>query len=222
MELMKPIRARLGGKSIDRRNTCSIYYIAREYMQWRIQMENVYEVCPTFKSQFITLRQTIFEDAEELLKCYSDVNAVPFFNSDNCNGDTFFYTTVERLKKTMELWDYSYKHKHFVRWTVIVNKTNEIIGTIEMFHRRADDEFDHYGILRIDLQSKFENREVINSILEITNQQFYKLFDVRSILTKAIPTAKERILSLKENRFSPLNKKFMIYDDYFIGSQEVM
>lgn len=104
-------------------------------------MEDVYEVCPTFKNDLVTLRQTTFEDAEGLLKCYSDVNAVPFFNSDNCDGDTFYYTTVERLMKTMELWDYSYRNHSFVRWTVILNKTNEIIGSIEMFHRRADDEF---------------------------------------------------------------------------------
>lgn len=181
-------------------------------------METVYKICPTLKNQLITLRQTIVEDADELLKCYSDVHAAPFFNSDNCHGDTFFYTTVERLKQTMEFWDYAYRHRHFVRWTVIVNSTSEIIGTIEMFHRRADDEFDHYGILRIDLQSKYENKEILNSILEISNQHFYELFNVHSILTKAIPTAKERIISLKENGFCPLNKKFMIYGDYFVRS----
>lgn len=183
-------------------------------------MEDVYEVCPTFKNDLVTLRQTTFEDAEGLLKCYSDVNAVPFFNSDNCDGDTFYYTTVERLMKTMELWDYSYRNHSFVRWTVILNKTNEIIGSIEMFHRRADDEFNHYGLLRMDLQSKFENKEVISSILEISNQQFYKLFDVRSILTKAVPEATERTASLKEKGFVPLGKKLMKYDDYFVRDAE--
>lgn len=179
-------------------------------------MEDVYEICPVLKNDLITLRQTTYEDAEELLKCYSDINAAPLFNSDNCNGDTFYYTTVERLLKTMELWDYSYKNRHFVRWTVILNDTNEIIGTIEMFHRRADDKLDHYGLLRIDLQSKYENVKVINSILEVTNQEFYKLFDVCAILTKAIPAATERILSLKENGYAPLGKKFIKYDDYYV------
>jgi len=46
--------------------------------------------------------------------------------------------------------------KYFVRWTVILNDTNEKIGTIEMFHRIAEDGFNHYGLLRIDLQSIYE------------------------------------------------------------------
>jgi hypothetical protein len=183
-------------------------------------MENVYEVCPVFRNDLIALRQTTIEDAEGLLKCYSDINAVPFFNSDNCNGDTFYYATIDRLMKAIEFWDYSYRNRYFVRWTVILNSTNEIIGTIEMFHRRAEDEFDHYGLLRIDLQSKFENKEVISSILEISNQQFYKLFDVSSILTKSLPIARERILSLKEKGFIPLGKKLMRYDDYFVRDVE--
>ena len=183
-------------------------------------MEDVYEICPVIENDFITLRQTTYEDAQELFRCYSDINAAPLFNSDNCNGDTFFYTTVEQLLKTMELWDYSYKNRHFVRWTVISNNTNEIIGTVEMFHRRANDEFDHYGILRIDLQSKFENMEVISSILEVANQQFYKLFDVCAILTKAISIATARILSLKEKGYIPLGKKLIKYDDYFVRNIE--
>lgn len=183
-------------------------------------MEKVYETCPVIENDLITLRQTTFKDAQELFKCYSDINAAPLFNSDNCNGDTFFYSTIEQLLKTMELWDYSYKNRHFVRWTIIINNTNEIIGTIEMFQRRADDEFNHYGILRIDLQSKFENMKVISSILELVNQQFYKLFDVRSILTKAVPIASERIMSLKEKGYIPLGKKLIKYDDYFVRNIE--
>ena len=83
-------------------------------------MEDVYEICPIIQNDLITLRQTTFKDAKELFKCYSDINAAPLFNSDNCNGDTFFYSTIEQLLKTMELWDYSYKNRHFVRWTIIL------------------------------------------------------------------------------------------------------
>ncbi|HEX9062979.1 MAG TPA: N-acetyltransferase, partial [Clostridia bacterium] len=124
-------------------------------------MKNVYEVCPTLQNDYITLKQTTLNDAEELLKCYSDIKAVPFFNSDNCHGDDFHYTSLERMKQAIEFWNYSYNNRHFVRWTIILNSTNEIIGTIEMFHRIAEDDFNHYGVLRIDLQSKFENQKVI-------------------------------------------------------------
>jgi ribosomal-protein-alanine N-acetyltransferase len=188
-------------------------YLRREI----VMMKDIYEECPTYKNRIITLRQTNMEDVQELLKCYSDENAVPFFNSDNCNGDDFHYITIERMKQAIDFWNFSYKNKYFVRWTVILNDTNEKVGTIEMFHRIADDGFNHYGILRIDLQSNYETQPVINDILEIVNENFYKAFDVKAILTKAIPSATERITSLVLKGYQAINEKLVIYDDYFVN-----
>ncbi len=182
-------------------------------------MIDVYKECPILKNDFITLKQTTMEDAEELLKCYSDKEAVKFFNSDNCHGDDFYYTTVERMKQSIDFWDFSYKNRYFVRWTVILNDTNEKIGTIEMFNRGSEDEFNCYGVLRIDLQSKYEKQKYIDDILEIANENFFKLFNVNHILTKAIPYALERTLSLEKKAYVPLNKKMMEYDDYFVASK---
>jgi len=179
-------------------------------------MRNVYEVCPIYKNNHITLRQTNLDETEDLLKCYSDKKAVPFFNSDNCNGDDFHYTSKERMKQAIEFWNDSYINRCFVRWTIILNSTNEVIGTIEMFHRISDDDFNHYGVLRIDIRSRYENQKVIDAILEIINESFYYLFDVKSILTKAFPIAKERVNSLENNGYVPLGKQFIIYDNYFV------
>jgi hypothetical protein len=104
-----------------------------------------------------------------------------------------------------------------VRWTVILNNTNKKIGTIEMFHRIADDEFNHYGVLRIDLLSNCETQPIINEILEIANENFYKAFNVKAILTKAIPDATERIATLERMGYKPLNRKLITYDDYFVS-----
>ena len=180
-------------------------------------MKDIYEECPIYTKELITLRQTIMEDAEELLKCYSDENAVPFFNSDNCHGDNFNYTTLERMKKAIDFWKFSYENKYFVRWAVILNDTNEKIGTIEMFHRIADDEFNHYGLLRIDLQSDYERQQIIGEILEIVNENFHKAFDVKAILTKAIPDDVERIEALSKMGYQPVNRKVTTYDDYFVS-----
>lgn len=182
-------------------------------------MKDIYRECPVYRSNLITLRQTDILDATELLNCYSDIKAVPLFNSDNCHGDNFYYDTLEKMKKAIEFWDFSYRNKYFVRWTVILNETNEIIGTIEMFHRVADDEFNHYGVLRIDLQSKYETQQVLDNILQIVKENFYTAFNVNSILTKAIPDASERIAALLSNGFKPLNGKLMIYGDYFISDK---
>ncbi|MBU5313798.1 GNAT family N-acetyltransferase [Tissierella carlieri] len=179
-------------------------------------IDDIYEQCPTYTNGIITLRQTILDDAEELLICYSDERSVPFFNSDNCNGDDFHYISIERMKQAIDFWDYSYKNKYFVRWTIFLNDTQEKIGTIEMFHRIADDEFNHYGVLRIDLQSNYEKQKYIDDILEIVSENFFKAFNVKFILTKAIPNAIERIASLVRKGYLPLNKKFVTYDYYFI------
>jgi ribosomal-protein-alanine N-acetyltransferase len=179
-------------------------------------IKDIYEKCPVYKNKLITLRQTNIEDAQNLLKCYSDEQAVTFFNSDNCHGDDFHYTTIERMKEAIDFWKFAYENKYFVRWTVILNDTEEKVGTIEMFHRNAEDEFNHYGILRIDLQSNYEKQPIIDDILEIVYKNFYKEFDVKVILTKAIPGASERISSLVKKGYQPINKKFMIYDDYFV------
>ena len=42
-------------------------------------MRNVYEVCPIYKNNHITLRQTNLDETEDLLKCYSDKKAIPLF-----------------------------------------------------------------------------------------------------------------------------------------------
>lgn len=68
------------------------------------------------------LRKTIKEDAAGLLKVYSDEKFVPLFNSDNCHGDDFNYTTIERMNQAIDFWEMSYSKGYFVRWT-IVNKT---------------------------------------------------------------------------------------------------
>lgn len=179
-------------------------------------MKDIYEQCPIYENKNILLRQTSLEDAEELLRCYSDEKAVLFFNSDNCHGDDFHYTTIERMKKAIDFWDFSYKNKYFVRWTVVSKEEKTAVGTIEMFHRIAEDEFNHYGLLRIDLQSKYETQQIIGELLEIANENFYEVFNVEAILTKAVPAAKERVAAISDRGYEPLNKKLMVYDDYYV------
>lgn len=185
-------------------------------------MKNIiYKECPIYTTEILTLRLTALGDVAELLNCYSDKKSVPLFNSDNCNGDDFHYATIERMKEAVDFWQYSYEHRDFARLTVILNATAEKIGTIEMFKREAEDEFNHFGVLRIDLQSKYEKQQYIDELLQIVNQYFYNAFEVDSILTKAISNSSERIASLKSNGYAPINKKFMIYDNYFIRTNVI-
>ena len=86
-------------------------------------MRDVYEYCPEFENEKFLLRLISAEDSNDLLKVYSDPDAVPFFNSDNCNGDDFHYKTLERMKQAVDFWIFSYNERYFVRWTIIDKET---------------------------------------------------------------------------------------------------
>ena len=61
-------------------------------------MINVYEQCPVYKTESFILRLVKIEDAEALLKCYSDKDTVSKMNSDYCTSD-FFYTTKNEMEQ---------------------------------------------------------------------------------------------------------------------------
>lgn len=82
-------------------------------------MSNVYKSCPEFENHRFLLRLVQMNDADDLLKVYSDKNALPFFNSDNCDGDNFYYPTKERMTEAIRFWLQSYETGWFVRWTII-------------------------------------------------------------------------------------------------------
>ena len=60
---------------------------------------DVYQNCPDYENEHYLLRLVKIEDKADLLKVYSDEKAVPFFNSDNCGGDDFHYTTESRMEQ---------------------------------------------------------------------------------------------------------------------------
>lgn len=172
-------------------------------------MINVYDKCQVFENEKYSLRLISPDDIKDLLMVYSDINAVPLFNSDNCDGDDFHYKTEERMKQAVEFWIFSYDNKYFVRWSIIDKSTNGVIGTIELFNRNSDDYFNNCGILRLDLRSDYENVSEIMSILSLIIEPAYSLFDCKLIATKAIELATSRRIALKELGFSQSNEKFI-------------
>lgn len=130
-------------------------------------MSSVYQNCPEYENENFKLRFVMKSDSSDLLDVYSDKNALPFFNSDNCHGDNFYYSTMERMDAAIDFWHDSYKEKWFVRWAIIDKTSSKAIGTIELFHRIADDDFNHVGVLRLDLRSDYgfqqSNRLLIGS-----------------------------------------------------------
>ena len=72
------------------------------------KMSDVYKNCPAFENDRFLLRFSQLNDASDLVSVYSDKNALPFFNSDNCHGDNFYYPNEERMREAIEFWLRSY------------------------------------------------------------------------------------------------------------------
>lgn len=187
-------------------------------------MEDVYKNCPIYENESFVLRMVRKEDALDLLKVYSDKMAVPFFNSDNCGGDDFYYTTESKMEQVIDYWFFEYNRAGFVRWTVVSKAADEAIGTIELFHREADDYFTNCGLLRLDIRSDYEITSEIVKILELIIEPAYVLFQCDKIATKAIDLAVERISALKRLGFKYSEEKLIghdgtEYDSYYVLEQ---
>lgn len=185
---------------------------------------DVYKNCPVYENDYYVLRIVNKEDKTELLKVYSDKKAVPFFNSDNCGGDDFYYTTESRMEQAIEYWLWEYNRQGFVRWSIVSKAADEVIGTIELFHRDADDYFTNCGLLRLDIRSDYEISDEIVKILEPIIEPAYTLFQCDKIAAKAVVSATERISALENLGFQFSREKLIghdgtEYDSYFVLKQ---
>ncbi len=178
---------------------------------------DVYKECPKFENDRYILRLTVRGDCDGLLKVYSDKKAVPFFNGDNCHGDDFYYTTADRMLQALDFWEEAYSKGWFVRWSIIDKATGEAVGTIEEFHRAADDYFTNCGLLRLDLRSDYEKTADIKSILALIVRPSFDLFGCAMVATKAVPSAVERVAALTSLGFTARDEKLKGFDGTLYG-----
>lgn len=185
-------------------------------------MKDVYLECPLFENESYQLRIVEEKDCHDLLTVYSNEKAVPFFNSDNCGGDDFHYTTKERMKEAIAYWLFEYHRKGFVRWSIIDRSKDFVIGTIELFHRNAKDYFTECGLLRLDLHSDYEKAGEIQRILRLILPAVFDLFHCNKIATKAKPQAVERRKALEQLGFQSTCEELIGHDGARYGSYFVM
>lgn len=182
---------------------------------------DIYKTCPTLQNDRFVLRLVNDGDLNDLLTVYSDTKAVPLFNSDNCHGDDFHYTTLERMRSALDFWKDAYKNGWFVRLAIVDMQTTETIGTIEQFRRDENDYFTECGLLRLDLRSDYEKTDIIQNILSLIVAPSFELFGVKIVATKAIPAAKERITALLSLGFEKSDQPIIGHDgtkyyDYYV------
>lgn len=165
-----------------------------------------YGICPTYESEHFLLRLVSMKDAEALLACYAQPTGSVIANSFNC---TYGYgsQTMEKMRNCICQWLESYQNRSFVRWSVVDKGTHMAIGTLELFHRQAADDFNDYGFLRLDLSREYEYTIIIRGILSLLLPNAFALFDCVSIATRVAPAAKERMVALRELGFRPTDEQ---------------
>lgn len=156
-----------------------------------------YEVCPNYESEHFLLRLVAHRDAADLLECYKLPTVSVCANAENC---TYGYgmQTVEEMEYAIDRWLDEYHNRCFIRLSVLERKSAKVIGTVEIMGGGEDG----YSVLRIDLPSAYENEGVLDELLAVSDTLFADL-DCAKIVTKADPTARERIRALKANGYAP-------------------
>jgi len=160
---------------------------------------NPYEVCPVFEIESFMLRLVAEEDAEDLLTCYADTKAQKFFNCDKCTGDFCMYRK-EDIQQCIKAWLWAYSQQEYVRFSVIDKSLSKAVGTVEMFGYIGKYKT-KTGILRVDVASAYEKEQYLIEIFRLCNENFFDLFEVDTISTKAIPEAIERRNALVKINF---------------------
>lgn len=181
---------------------------------------DIYKTCPTLESEGFLLRGVESGDCDGLLKVYSDKNALPFFNSDNCDGDNFYYATRERMAQALEFWKLAYENGWFVRLAIVDKARSEVIGTVELCLRDSEDAFDRMGILRIDVRSDYEAEAPLYEIAALTAPRLPEMLGCKGVLTKAPIYAVERSKALERAGFARsehllIGKTGYAYDGYW-------
>lgn len=181
---------------------------------------NIYDLYSPIENEKYVLRLVKKEDCDALFKVYSDINALPFFNSDNCDGDNFYYATKERMAQALDFWDYAYQNRWFARFTII-DKAAGIIGTVELCLRVSDDAFDNTCILRVDLRSDKEKEDVLYELFSLLLSCLSTLTGDRAVITKVPLYAVERAKAADRAGFTKsahylIGKTGYPYDGYRI------
>ena len=157
-----------------------------------------------YETDNFILRQVRNEDAPDLLRCYSDPEAVALMNDDNCVGG-FLFETLEQMENAIRFWNND--PFEYARPAVIDRRTGRAVGTLEVFGGET-------GVLRVDLRADYERPEVLRELFALAAERFPKDFPMGAMVTKAVPGAAVRREVLAELGFSG-PEKFREYEDYF-------
>jgi RimJ/RimL family protein N-acetyltransferase len=160
-----------------------------------MKMPNPYAQCPVFETSSFMIRLIALEDAQDLLRCYSDAQAQKIFNCDHCTGD-FRMSTVDAMTACIKAWLLAYQEGQYIRFAIVDKRADQAIGTIEIFGGDT-------GVLRVDVPSGYENETCLKELFDLSIERFHDMFPVVDIITKAVPEAAARRSALMKCGFEP-------------------
>ncbi len=166
----------------------------------RFGTHNPYVKCPVLETEHFTLRLVEMDNANDLLECYSDPKAQEIFNADKCTSD-FRYQTLDEMRECVRFWLTEYNKQAFVRFAIMNKASNKAVGTIEMFGMVGQYNTQR-GVLRLDISSDYEEKACLHELFSLCVEEFFSLFAVGQIVTKAAPIADKRIKILSELGFT--------------------
>ena len=145
-------------------------------------------------------------------------------SQQECHSRALTRESPDKAKriKAIDFWLSSYMSKWFVRWSILDKRAQKAIGTIELFHRTANDFFNDAGILRVDVKSEYEKTQEIKAIVSPLLDRAFSLFDTNRIATKIPLYAIERKAAFESLGFAQSDEHLIgtidgyAYKDYWI------
>ena len=167
-----------------------------------------------------SLRDLKEDDWRQLILVYKDAMCIPFFNSDNCHGDIFYYSTETKMKNAIKFWLDSTEKGYFTRKVVIDNSNNRAIGTIEYFIRNNEPNYNDTIVLRVDVHHYYEKKKALIKILRIAIEEAFSNGNCNALITKGWEYAVERrealsFLGFKECEEPLIGHKNEEYPNYW-------
>ena len=153
-----------------------------------------------------SLRNLTINDWKELIVVYKDAMCIPFFNSDNCHGDIFYYSTEERMKKAINFWLESMSKGYFVRRVIVDNSNNRAIGTIEYFVRNNEENYNDAIVLRVDVHHYYEKKKPLVKIFRLAVKEAFETCNCNNLITKGWEYAVERRNALQFLGFNEMSE----------------
>ncbi len=124
------------------------------------------------------------------------------------------------MAEAIGFWHMSYENGWFVRLSIVDKTVSSVIGTIELCLRVSKDEFNHMGILRVDVRSDYEQEDMLYDIFLLIMPKFEEMLGCKGVLTKAPIYAIERIKAIQKAGFTKsehllIGKTGYAYDGYW-------